>query len=165
MTKLINRSWEEDVLINDAFREEFSLKNLLTFQAENSSHVVESENQTSTGSQSELVNQHKPPDQLGENLGNFLYPSVSPFPSFLLPPERPINEKNDTSHIPIVQLASLEEEVERNLSEVSRKVKTPCHMEKVLASKLITLIPSLPLKLILTKFFEIFGLWGKQLKK
>ena len=91
---------------------------------ENSSHVVESENQASTGSQYELVNKHKPPDQ-GENLSNFLYPSVSPFPSFLLPPERPINEKNDTSHIPIVQLASLEEEVERNLSKVSRKGKLP----------------------------------------
>ena len=49
MTELINPSWEEDVLINKTFSEEFSLNNLFIFQANSSSHIVESENQASTG--------------------------------------------------------------------------------------------------------------------
>ena len=81
---------------------------------------------------------------------------------FLLPPEWPLNEQNDTSHIPIIHSTSLEEEVERNLSEASQKGKLPiCLMEKVLVSKPTILIPFLPLKLILMKYFEIFGWWGK----
>ena len=118
MTSLINRSWEEDVLINNAFGEELSLNNLLTFQDDISSHVVEKENQAPSGNQFEYINQHKPPDQ-GANLSNFRYPTTSYFPRFLLPPERPLNEQNDTSHIPILHPTSLEEEVERNLSEAS----------------------------------------------
>ena len=124
MTNLINRSWEEDVLINDAFWEEFSLNNLLTFQADISAHVVENKNQDPSGSQSESINQHKLQDQ-GANLSNFHYPTTSHFLRFLLPPERPLNEQNDTSHIPIAPLTSLEEVVDRNLSEVSRKGKLP----------------------------------------
>ena len=65
MTELTNQSWEEDVFINDAFGEEFSLNNLFIFQANSSSHVVERENQVvlpSTGTQNELVNQHEPLD-------------------------------------------------------------------------------------------------------
>ena len=56
MTELINWSWEEDILINDAFGEEFSLNNLFIFQANSSSHVVEGENQASIGTQDELSN-------------------------------------------------------------------------------------------------------------
>ena len=41
MINLVNQSWEEDVLINDAFGEEFSLNNLLTFQATSSPPTVE----------------------------------------------------------------------------------------------------------------------------
>ena len=58
-------------------------------------------------------------------MSNFCYPSASHFPNFLLPPERPVDERNDTSHIPTTQLASLEEEVEINLSKASRKKKLP----------------------------------------
>ena len=112
------------MLINDAFGEEFSLNNLLTFQADISSHVVENENQAApSGNQSELINQHELPYQ-GANLSNFRYPTTSHFPCFLLPPVTPLNEHNDTSHIPISQLTSLEE-VERNMSEASRKGKLP----------------------------------------
>ena len=92
---------------------------MLTFQATNFPPVVENENTTPFGNQSELINQHEPPDQ-GANLNNFCYPSISHFPRFLLPPENPLNEKIDASHIPI---ESLEEVVERNLSEASRKGK------------------------------------------
>ena len=124
MTNLVNQSWEEDVLINDAFGKEFSLNNLLTFQANISPPVVENENQTPSGDPSELINQHDLLDQ-GENLSNFRYPSASHFPCFLLPPKRPSDEQNYTSHIPIAPLTSLEAIVERNLSEVSRKGKLP----------------------------------------
>ena len=124
MTNLINRSWEEDVLINDAFGEEFSLNNLLTFQPNIYSPVVENENQTPSGDQSELINQHDPPDQ-GANISNFHYLSVSHFPRFLLTLESPLNEQSDASHIPIAPSTSLEEVVERNLSEASRKGKIP----------------------------------------
>ena len=48
MIELINTSWEEDVLINKTSGEEFSLNNLFIFQANSSSHRVESENQNST---------------------------------------------------------------------------------------------------------------------
>ena len=70
-----------------------------------------------------MVNQHEPLDQ-GANLSNFCYPSGSHFPRFLLPPKRLVDERNDTSHIPITPLASFKE-VERNLSEASRKGKLP----------------------------------------
>ena len=70
MTSLINRNWEEDVLINDAFGEEFSLNNLLTFQANVSSPLVENEIQNPFGDQSKSISQHEPPDQ-GANLNNF----------------------------------------------------------------------------------------------
>ena len=63
MLNLVNQSWEEDVLINDAFGEEFSLNNLLTFQANVSSPVVENEIQTPSSDQSESISQHEPPDQ------------------------------------------------------------------------------------------------------
>ena len=59
MIELTNQSWEEDVLINDAFDEEFSLYKLFIFQSNSSSHVVESENQVVlhyTDTQDELVN-------------------------------------------------------------------------------------------------------------
>ena len=46
MAEHTHRSWEEDVLINDAPGEEVSLNNLLIFQADNFLQVVESENQT-----------------------------------------------------------------------------------------------------------------------
>ena len=122
---LINWSREEDVLINDAFGEEFSLNNLLTSQVDISSHVVENKNQSPPGNQSELINQHELPDQ-GTNLSNFHYPSASHFLHFLLPPEWPLNEQNDTSHIPISHLTYLEEEeVERNFLEASWKGKLP----------------------------------------
>ena len=58
MTNLVNRSWEEDVLINDAFGEEFSLNNLLTFQTNISPPIVENENKTPSSNLSELINQH-----------------------------------------------------------------------------------------------------------
>ena len=58
-------------------------------------------------------------------MSNFCYPSASHFPNFLLPTERPIEESNDTYHIPTIQLASLEDEVETNLYESSRKEKLP----------------------------------------
>ena len=118
MTNLVNRSWEEYVLINDAFGEKFSLNNLLTFQVDISSHVVKNENQALSGNQSEIINQ-------GANLSNFRYPTASHFPRFLLPPERPLNEQNDSSRILILHPTSLEEEVERNLSEASQKRKLP----------------------------------------
>ena len=95
---------------------------MLTFQATNFPPVVENENTTPSGNQSELINQHETPDQ-GANLNNFRYPSISHFPHFLLPPENPLNEQTDPSHIPIAPIASLEEVVERNLSEASRKGK------------------------------------------
>ena len=124
MINLVNQSWEEDVLINDAFWEEFSLNNLLTFQATNSPPTVENENSAPSGNQFESINQHELPDQ-GANMSNFHYPSVSHFPQFLLPPENPLNEQSDASHIPIAPLTLLEEVVERNLSKVSRKGKLP----------------------------------------
>ena len=122
MTNMVNRSWKEDVLINDAFWEEFSLNNLLTFQANVSSPVFENESQNPFGDQSKSISQHEPPDQ-GANLNNFRYPSVSHFPRFLLPPESPLNEQSDASHIPRSSSTSLEEVVERNLSEASSKGK------------------------------------------
>ena len=164
MINLVNQSWEEDVLINDAFGEEFSLNNLLTFQPNIYSPVVENENQTPSGDQSELINQHEPPD-LGANLSNFRYPSISPIPHFLLPPENPLNEQFDASHIPIPPSTSLEEVVERNLFEVSRKGKMPMPLEKDLVNYWISLKLCPPLKLILVKCSEIFVLYGKQLKK
>ena len=36
-----------------------------------------------------------------------------------------MEENNDTCHIPTIQLAFLDDEVEKNLSEVSRKGKLP----------------------------------------
>ena len=41
MTNLVNRSWEEDVLINDDFGEEFYLNNFITFQDNISSPAIE----------------------------------------------------------------------------------------------------------------------------
>ena len=122
--KHIQRNWEEDILINDAFGEEFSLNNLFIFKDGNSSQVSENENQIAvppTGTQDELISQHEPQDQK-TNLSYFRYPTVSHFPNFLLPPEIPMEKSNDTSHIPTIRL---EEEVERNLFEASRKGKLP----------------------------------------
>ena len=49
MINLVNQSWEEDVLINDAFKEDFSLNNLLTFQSTNSPTIVENGNSAPSG--------------------------------------------------------------------------------------------------------------------
>ena len=76
-----------------------------------------------------------------------------------------MEESNDTSHIPTIQLASLEDEVERNMSEASRKGNLRMPHGEFLANRLIILIAFLPLPLILTNFFMIFGLWGKQLSR
>ena len=77
--------------------------------------------------QNELITQNKPSDQ-GTSLSNFHYPFIAHFLSFLLPPKKTMEESNDTSHIPTIQLASLEDEVERNMSEASRrgKLSLPC---------------------------------------
>ena len=103
MIEHTHRSWE-DVLINDTPGEEFSLNNLLIFQGDNSSQVVESENQTivpPNDAQNELITQHEPPDQ-GKDLSNFRYPSVVHFLSFLFPLGKTMEESNDTSHIPTI---------------------------------------------------------------
>ena len=74
MINMVNRSWEEDVLINDAFGEKFSLNNLLTFQATSSPPTVENENSApNSDNQFESINQREPPDQ-GGNMSNFHYP-------------------------------------------------------------------------------------------
>ena len=86
---------------------------------------MENENQTivpPNDAQNELITQHEPPDQ-GTNFSNFRYPPIACFSSFLLPPKRPMEECNDTSHIPKTQLTSLEDEVERDMSDAPRKGK------------------------------------------
>ena len=63
MINLVNERWEEDFLINDAFGEEFSLNNFLTFQDKNSSPIIENGNLAPFGNQSESINQREPLDQ------------------------------------------------------------------------------------------------------
>ena len=61
-----HRTWGEDVLINDAPSEEFSLNSLLIFQVDNSSQIVENENQMivpPNDSQNELIKRNEPLDQ------------------------------------------------------------------------------------------------------
>ena len=164
MTDIINRSWEQDVLINDAFGKEFSLNNLLTFQADNSSHVVErktnlplvfnlnwSINASHHTKEKTLVTFATHLFHISQF---FCYPSRDLWMeemihlTFLLWNWNPCKRKQKETYL-----------------KSPKKETYLFPMEKVLVNKLIIMTPFLPLKLTLMKYFVIPGLCGKQLKK